>query len=330
MKPVNQAKNFKEAATTIQKSFANLSTDRTKMGVRYDDSKNYMAVKVGKLTTRYCDADKGTITELDYPEFYDVDIFTLKNDDPKYKSCHAECPYCYLDAGKSCGYVKNAAEVVDACFAHMDMNQRPFQVALPGSGESTDHPELEDILAKFRELCIEPNCTTNGIWADKEWDKYYAMFEKYCGGIAVTCHDHLKKYWNILFDKYAAAKSKIVLNTHHLIHSKESIDNFIELFKKHSGIINTFVLLPLETSGRQKTDVVIEWDYLVERLAELPSMNTIAFGANFYPYLKDHPILSKKVDIYEPEIMSGFLRLEDKTTYLSSFNWTPKTFQPCK
>lgn len=327
---MQNAETLEEVAKAFKASFPNFTDDRTKFGVRYDEDKNYLAVKIGKLTTRYCDEDRGTIKELDYPEFYDVDIFTLKNNDPSYKSCHANCPYCYLDAGQSCGYVKNAGQIVKDIFGLMTDNQKPFQVALPGSGESVDHPELEDILKAFRELNIEPNCTTNGMWSITDWDKYYEMFEKYCGGIAVTCHTHLKKYWNTLFDKYAASNTKLVLNTHHLISSKKSIDDFIELFNKHEETINTFVLLPLEQSGRQKDEVVMEWDYLVERLQELPSLSKVAFGANFYPWLKDHPTLSKKVDIYEPEIMSGFLRLENQKVYKSSFNWTEKEFQIVK
>ena len=61
----------------------------------------------------------------------------------------------------------------------------------------------------------------------------------------------------------------------------------------------------------------IDWEYLVTKLPE--DASKIAFGANFYPYLKegDHNI---KISLYEPEIMSKFLDLKDMSIYPSSFS----------
>jgi len=138
--------------------------------------------------------------------------------------------------------------------------------------------------------------------------------KKYCGGVAVSCHPHLKKHWERAATIYYACKIK--LNFHIIISDKESIDYFKDIYEYWKDMVDYFVLLPYEAQGRAK-EKEIDWEYLVKILPE--EYSKIAFGANFYPYLigGGHNI---KVSLYEPEIMSKFLDLKDMSLYPSSFN----------
>lgn len=69
--------------------------------------------------------------------------------------------------------------------------------------------------------------------------------------------------------------------------------------------------------GRAKNVAPIEYEYLVEQTEGLDK-NKIAFGANFYPYLKDKN--EYKLSLYEPEIMSKYLDMKDMSIHKSSFN----------
>ena len=66
----------------------------------------------------------------------------------------------------------------------------------------------------------------------------------------------------------------------------------------------------------------VDFNYFFEKIIEIKNkkgnINDIAFGANFYPYLKDQKEIP--VILYEPEIMSKYLDLKDMALYKSSFN----------
>ena len=76
------------------------------------------------------------------------------------------------------------------------------------------------------------------------------------------------------------------------------------------------MLLPLTSQGRCKKSF-IDWEYFKNNINGSPE--DIAFGANFYPYLKQDP---KRFDVslYEPEILSKYLDLETMKTHKSSFS----------
>ena len=57
--------------------------------------------------------------------------------------------------------------------------------------------------------------------------------------------------------------------------------------------------------------------YLFGKLKELHDISDVAFGAKFFPYLQKSDL---KVSLYEPEIMSKFLRLDDMKLFGSSFD----------
>lgn len=262
---------------------------------------NYKAIWHNGKTIRIALNPNKPITELEYPEFYDIKLTGY---------CEGECPWCYMDSKKTDLHYGGVIKKISSFFKRMTPNQRPFQVAI-GGGEPTSHPDFIEVLKTFKNLGIEPNYTTNGMNRSK---KIIKATKKYCGGVAVSCHPHLYRHWVIASSELVSAGVR--LNFHIIISDKKSIDDFKQIYDKWNGDIEYFVLLPYGEQGRGGKKN-IEWEYLLESLPENTSQ--IAFGANFYPYLLQggHNI---KVSLYEPEIMSKFLDLKDMRLYPSSFN----------
>jgi hypothetical protein len=289
--------------------------------IREFKEKNYRGIFFNGKTIRIAlDATK-PILELNYPEFYDVDIFETNNG-----LCKANCPWCYLNGNENGKIVEDACKRIYNYFNSMSSNERPFQVAIPGSGELFEHPDWENILHTFHDLGIMPNYTTNGMFInlDSEITTEYEQSiinatKKYCGGVAISCHPHLEKYWTRASELYWT--NGIKLNFHIIISDKKSIDYFKEIYELWKDKVDYFVLLPYGNQGRAKSKE-IDWEYLIQNLPD--NQSKLAFGANFYSYLQEgnHGI---KVSLYEPEIMSGFLSLSDNKLYKSSFNLIEKT-----
>jgi MoaA/NifB/PqqE/SkfB family radical SAM enzyme len=270
---------------------------------------NYKGIWFNGKTIRIALDPSKPITELKYPEFYDIKLTGY---------CEGECPWCYMDSKKTDSHYENVVEKINDYFGPMSENERPFQVAI-GGGEPTSHPDFIEVLKTFKELGIEPNYTTNGMWADfnkgtRSMSGIIEATKEYCGGVAVSCHPHLSHKWARAAKKYI--NYGIKLNFHIVISDIESIDNFKDIYSVWSDAVDYFVLLPWGNQGRAEHKD-IDWEYLIKVLPE--KHNQIAFGANFYPYLVGggHNI---NVSLYEPESMSKFLDLEDMTIHKSSFN----------
>lgn len=266
--------------------------------------KNYKAIYFNGKTIRLAIDNSKPILELDYPEFYDVKITGY---------CQGNCPYCYQNSLCTDSHYSDVLKKIYSFFGSMSENQRPFQVAL-GGGNPNQHPEFIKILELFDSLGIVPNYTTNGMGLTEE---ILEATNKYCGGVAVSCHSHLQQYWERAVRDLFAKNIKV--NLHIIISDKESIDKFVEIYNNWQLIVDYFVLLPYEAAGRaEKKDIA--YDYLTEKLKEM-CQTKIAFGANFYKYLQDNQ-KSIDVSLYEPEIMSKYLDLSDMSMYKSSFNLT--------
>lgn len=266
---------------------------------------NYKAVWYNGKTIRIALDPKKPITELEYPEFYDVKL-TGK--------CLGACDFCYQDSKKTDNHYENIIEKINQYFGPMSENERPFQFAY-GGGEPTSHPDFTEILRVTKSLGIEPNYTTNGMFIDSNnYSEIMLATKKYCGGVAVSCHPHLKDYWMATAERFYA--SGVKLNLHIIISGKESIDYFKDIYNEWHDKVDYFVLLPYGNQGRAE-DKDIDFEYLVKVMPE--KHNQIAFGANFYPYLLGggHNI---KVSLYEPEIMSKYLDMKDMSLYASSFS----------
>ena len=277
------------------------------MKIRRFEDKNYHAIYLNGKTMRFAIDYKKPIQDLDYPEFYDVKITN---------SCSGGCSYCYQDSICNEPHFENIVEKIEKYFGAMTENQKPFQVAI-GGGEPTSHPKFVQSLESFWSMGITPNYTTNGMWVDNRelWNPILMATKKFYGGVAVSCHKHLRKYWEEAANAYF--NNEIMLNFHIVISDKESIDYFHEIYEKWHDKVSYFVLLPYIVTGRAK-EKSIDWKYLITKLPE--DKKKLAFGANFYPYLcnEKHDI---DVILYEPEIMSKYISLEENgKMYKSSFD----------
>jgi len=266
--------------------------------------KNYSAIFIDGKTLRIALDSKKPIQELKYPEFYDVKITGY---------CTGRCPYCYQDSKECDTHYTKILEKTKSFFGSMSENERPFQVAL-GGGNPNQHPDFVKLLKLYTSLGIMPNYTTNGIGLTEDILK---ASKKYCGGVAISCHEHLKDYW--MKSVFECATREIKTNLHIIISDKKSIDAFKEYYTIYKDIVEYFVLLPYEVAGRAKMKK-IDYEYLSIALSEV-DISKVAFGANFYEYLKTKN-KEFNISLYEPEILSKYLDMKDMKLYNSSFNLT--------
>jgi organic radical activating enzyme len=224
---------------------------------------------------------------------------------------------CYQDSDE----IEHTSDILtkfQEFFGRFSINQMPFQIAF-GGGEPTSHPQFVELMKLSYDMGIVPNYTTNGMWTYEGSDMVSMVLnatKKYCGGVAVSTHPHLEKYWRRAVEHYL--QNNIFTNLHVIISDKESIDKFMKIYKEYTGKVKYFVLLPLTAQGRaKKSKTQINWDYMVKALPE--DCHDIAFGANFYSYLKNARTRFN-VSLYEPEIMSAYLDLSNMKVYKSSFS----------
>jgi sulfatase maturation enzyme AslB (radical SAM superfamily) len=266
---------------------------------------NYSAIYVDGSTIRIPLDPQKEITELQWPEFYDVGINTL---------CYGACPYCYTCAISTGKNFENVPEKIQSFFGSMTENQRPFQVALGGSGEPTLHPDFYEICRCFYQLGITPNYTTNGMHLNKK-DVLEATKE-FCGGVAVTIHSHLEKHWRKAIDSLSS--EKVRLNVHYVFSDEKSICQLDNLYYELRNRVEYFVLLPLMPVGFAKGAEPVNYSALASWLKNVYSNQDIAFGSQAYEFLQKH--LEYEVSLYPPEIMSKYLIMDDNMNlYNNSF-----------
>lgn len=287
------------------------------MRVRREEQANYSAVFIDGKTIRMPIDHNKPVTELHFPEFYDLS--------PGNK-CSGGCDYCYAGALKTGVHYTNLAQKVETFFGEMTLNQRPFQVAIGGEQEPLENPEIWEMMAKLRELNIVPNYTTNGMFVN---DKNIANTKKYAGGVAVTLHPHLEKFWRRALARFAEAKVK--LNVHVIISSRESIEETARRYDEYvgTGMVDYFVLLPYMPFGHAKNHPqAIDYDTFEKWLDTIYKDGKVAFGANFYNFIRKH---HKKynVSLYPPEILSKYIVMDDRMQVSNnsfekrSVNFTP-------
>jgi len=270
------------------------------MKIRIFKDKNYKGIYLNGKTLRLALNTKKPILELDYPEFYDVKITDY---------CTGQCPYCYQNSMPNIAHYNNIVSKIQSFFGKMSENEKPFQVAI-GGGNPNQHPDFIKALKIFYEMGITPNYTTNGMGLTL---KILNATKKYCGGVAVSTHEHLKEHWNKAIN---LLHNNTKLNLHHIISDKTSIDEMKNILNSYDKYIEYIVLLPYITQGRAKPKK-INYNYLEKTLDNM-NINKIAFGAKFYNFVKKR---KQKYDIslYEPEILSKYLDLKDMKIYKSSF-----------
>lgn len=173
-----------------------------------------------------------------------------------------------------------------------------------------------------------PNYTTNGIILSKYGSNNYtaeSIMEAtkfFVGGVAVS-------FGNLLIrDEAEKAVENLIkygntnVNIHHIISTKESVDNFVRAWLYYGDDILYHVLLPLMPSGRSTKSIEDgAFEYLEEQI-EKNSIKNVAFGAHFIKYLRDSKI---KTWLYEPESFSKNVILTPNKVQItpSSFNLNP-------
>ena len=253
------------------------------------------------------------------PELLDVAINS---------KCNAACSYCYTSAMKSGDNFINIVDKANQIWGVMDMNDRPFQIAIGGAGEPTLHPDFIPFVKKVRELGIIPNYTTNGMHLTKD---ILDATEKYCGGVALSWHPHISKVFHKAIHMLSGIKTK--LNVHVIVgYDDKSYSDLIELYEKYNNCVDYFVILPYQSVGRgesvSESNKKKIWLKVFEWISNLPEekKKKFAFGALFYEFIikNDIPL---QMSIYNPDVYSGYILLNDnyKKIYKSSYELIEKS-----
>lgn len=283
---------------------------------------NYNALWFNLKTIRL---GSGVAKELpaDMAEFYDIGINTL---------CNAECPFCYVSASQKGINYPNICETWEKW---MDTYQskvkngtvftnKPFQIAIGSTGEPTIHPDFCKFLETVYNTGVVPNYTTNGITLSsiKTSRELLEYTRNFVGGVAVSLGNKALKRNADMAIVNLITMGDTNVNIHHIISTKDSVDDFIKEWKRYGSDIKYHVLLPLMPSGRSSKGLDEGvFEYLEEKILE-ENVTNVAFGAHFCKYLKNSKIPTY---LYPPESLSkNVILTKDKVQITpSSFNLNP-------
>lgn len=252
------------------------------------------------------------------------------------------CPFCYVSANPNGKYYEDICETWKKWMNMYEdkydkdgkcLTNKVLQIAIGSEGEPCEVPMFCDFLKTVYETNVVPNYTTNGVvlsYWNKPESKWYkkandilASTQLYAGGVAVS-------YGNKALRKYADDAIKGLLEKgdchvmiHHIISDMNSVDEFVEAWKRYGDKIRNHVLLPLMPSGRSKKGIdngVFEY---LEQVIEDNNIKNVAFGAHFIKYLEKSDKI--KTWLYPAESYSkNVLLTKDKVQITpSSFNLTP-------
>lgn len=298
--------------------------------IRENKQENYKALWYNLKTIRL---GKGKCGELpiDEKEFYDVAINT---------KCNACCDFCYVSAGHGGENYTNICETWERWMSTFEDSEengvittsKPFQIAIGSTGEPTLHPEFCEFLETVSNTGVVPNYTTNGIilsaWCNPVSPNYelankiLEYTSKYVGGVAVSFGNNKLRDMARLAIEGLITKGNTNINIHHLISTKESVDEFVAEYLRYGDSIAYHVLLPLMPAGRSTQGIEDGvWEYL-EEVIEKNQMHRIAFGAHFIEKLRTSKV---KTWLYDEHSLSANCLLKPDGIVLtkSSFDLTP-------
>jgi hypothetical protein len=291
---------------------------------------NYWAIFNDGVTVRFVYDPKKPITNLQYPEFYDIKITN---------TCSGKCPWCYMNSQENEPHYPEIVQKFKDFFGPMTMNQKPFQIAF-GGGNPNEHPEFCKLMEVCSEMGIMPNYTTNGIGLT---DSVIRATYSYCGGVAISTHSHLEDTWKMAVQRIKCGivspypkclelppfvhltrpenMEPLRVNLHIIVSDKASIQRMAAIYEEFKTRINYFVLLPQVAQGRATTGFEEE-EFLFSTLRTIGDLKQFAFGAKLYPALCRQKQQGTPLDVmlYEPEIMSKFIDFKDMKMYPSSFD----------
>lgn len=245
------------------------------------------------------------------PELLDVAINS---------KCLANCTYCYTSALATGDNFDNIVEKAQTVWGDMELNDRPFQIAIGGAGEPTLHPQFSEFVQCIRELEIIPNYTTNGMHLTQD---VLDATTKYVGGVALSWYPHIEKIFHEAVIKLQNLDVK--LNVHIIVGTEKSLIDLKELYYTYENIFDYFVILPYQAAGRGiKIETESVWHQAFNWINTINSKK-FAFGALFYNFLQQNKI-PLEMSIYNPDIYSGYIMLNNnfKTIYKSSYDLTEK------
>ena len=291
---------------------------------RFFPEHNYNALWCNLKTVRLGEGKADPLPPAE-SEFYDVGINT---------KCNAECPFCYVSAT---GNGVNYPNICDTWKKWMDtfhetvldnyvtITNKPFQIAIGSTGEPTVHPEFCDFLKTVYDSGVVPNYTTNGIILSRQTPLAKAILEatsKYVGGVAVSFGNEKLREQARMAVVNLINLGNVHVNIHHIISTKESVDEFIAEWFRYGDEILYHVLLPLMPAGRSDSGVEEGvWEYL-EEMIQKHNMKNVAFGAHFIKYLRNSKI---KTWLYDEESFSKNIILTPNKVQItpSSFDLNP-------
>ena len=294
---------------------------------RVESSANYSAVFLNGKTLRVPLDPTKPITELRFPEFYDVSFGTkcksgqsfIKQPDGSKQNCY----YCYASASFSGEYFSNVVEKINWFFGKMSVNERPFQIASGGSSEPLEHKDFWAASEAVKSLGIVPNYTTNGILVN---DEVAERTKALGGGCAVTFHNHMEPFWRKAIKIYS--KFGVKLNAHVIVSDEESILKFEKQYQEFKDVVEYFVVLPFMNVGHAaKFPKVINYPVLERAVDKIHLEGKLAFGANLFNWLKIHKD-KYNVNIFQPEILSKYIVLDGEFPRIcnNSFDMIPVPF----
>lgn len=297
---------------------------------RFSDH-NYNALWFNLKTVRLGEG-KALSLPAEYPEFVDVSLGD--------KCQTGKCNFCYVSSNPDGRYYEGICETwkkwMDTFWEQrvgsLVRTNKPFQIAIGSQGSADEHPEFTKFLKTVYETNVVPNYTTNGVILSKFDDpssKWYKQANDiieatrlYVGGVAVS-------FGNKALRKYAEKTVRVLIdhcdtnvNIHHIISTKESVDEFVSEWLKYGDDILYHVLLPLMPAGRSIKGVdegVFEY---LEEVIEKNNIKNVAFGAHFIKNLKESKI---KTWLYDEESFSKNIILEKNCVKItpSSFDLNP-------
>lgn len=281
------------------------------MKIRTYPGSNYKAVFLDGKTVRLKIDNDRPITATPTPELEDVAINS---------KCLAGCSYCYTSALRTGSNFDNIVGKAIGVWGALKPEDRPFQIAIGGAGESTMHPDWVEFVKTVSGLGIMPNYTTNGMHLS---DEILRTTEDVCGGVAVSWHPHIKKVFKPAIDKLSSIRTK--LNVHVIVGEDGSLKDLQDIYDSYYDKIDYFVVLPYIPAGRAvKIDTGDVWKRTFEWINTV-DYKKFAFGALFYDWLLKNRV-DLPISVYEPEMFSGYRIMDDRYEKLfkSSYNLTLK------
>ena len=270
------------------------------MRIRSYPQSNYKAVFFNGKTIRMKHDSSLGFKVTPTPEIEDVAINS---------KCYANCSYCYTSATKEGTNFTDIVTKAHEVWGTLPRNERPFQIAIGGAGESTIHPDWIPFVREVSRMGIVPNYTTNGMHLSMEVLDATIM---YCGGVAVSYHPHIKGIFVKAIDKLSST-GMVKLNVHIIVGDKQSFLDLQSIYEEYKNVVDYFVILPYQAAGRgvplNTHQVWIEtFNWIALKSEE--EQQKFAFGALFYPFLQQNQV-PLNMSIYEPELFSGYRIMDD-------------------